>query len=144
MTADEISAFLDAQRTCRVATVGAGGPHLSPVWFVWDGYAVWLYSLVRSQRFTDIARDARVAVLVDDGQSYDELRGVELRGTAAVIGEVPRVGRPSDELVDPERLFAARYGGLAYDGRHAWLRVTPEKIASWDFRKRAAAAAPGR
>jgi hypothetical protein len=22
-----------------------------------------------------------------------------------------------------------------HDGRHAWLRVTPAKIASWDFRK---------
>jgi hypothetical protein len=22
-----------------------------------------------------------------------------------------------------------------HDGRHAWLRVTPRKITSWDFRK---------
>jgi hypothetical protein len=21
------------------------------------------------------------------------------------------------------------------DGRHAWLRLTPEKLVSWDFRK---------
>jgi hypothetical protein len=24
---------------------------------------------------------------------------------------------------------------MYHDGRHAWLRVTPTKIASWDFRK---------
>jgi hypothetical protein len=24
---------------------------------------------------------------------------------------------------------------FVYDGRHAWLRITPTKIASWDFRK---------
>jgi hypothetical protein len=24
---------------------------------------------------------------------------------------------------------------LSYDGRHAWLRLTPHKITSWDFRK---------
>jgi hypothetical protein len=24
---------------------------------------------------------------------------------------------------------------LTHDGRHAWLRITPEKITSWDFRK---------
>jgi len=22
-----------------------------------------------------------------------------------------------------------------HDGRHAWLRITPDKIVSWDFRK---------
>jgi hypothetical protein len=24
---------------------------------------------------------------------------------------------------------------IVRDGRHAWLRLTPEKISSWDFRK---------
>jgi hypothetical protein len=24
---------------------------------------------------------------------------------------------------------------MIYDGKHAWLRVRPAKIASWDFRK---------
>jgi Pyridoxamine 5'-phosphate oxidase len=136
MTADEIDGFLAAQRTCRIATYSqAAGPHLSPVWFVWDGCTVWLHSLVRSQRFTDIARDPRVSVLADYGHDYHELHGVELRGSAVVVGEVPRVGSPDDALAEPERLFAAKYGGMTYDGRHAWLRVTPEKIVSWDFRK---------
>jgi hypothetical protein len=22
-----------------------------------------------------------------------------------------------------------------YDGRHAWLRLVPDKVTSWDFRK---------
>jgi len=24
---------------------------------------------------------------------------------------------------------------MIHDGRHAWLRITPAKIVSWDFRK---------
>jgi hypothetical protein len=24
---------------------------------------------------------------------------------------------------------------MYHDGRHAWLRITPTKITSWDFRK---------
>jgi nitroimidazol reductase NimA-like FMN-containing flavoprotein (pyridoxamine 5'-phosphate oxidase superfamily) len=31
MTPDEVDAFLEEQRTCRVATVGAGGPHATPL-----------------------------------------------------------------------------------------------------------------
>jgi hypothetical protein len=26
-------------------------------------------------------------------------------------------------------------GEMVHDARHAWLRVTPRKINSWDFRK---------
>jgi hypothetical protein len=63
---------------------------------------------------------------------------VEIIGTVAVVGEVPRTGEHVDELVDVEKQFAGKYFGLDemfYDGRHAWLCVTPTKISSWDFRK---------
>ena len=137
MTPDERDAFLLRQRTCRVATAATEGPHLTALWFVWDGTSLWLTSIVASQRWTDLERDPRVSVLVDAGEEYTELRGVEIRGRAEVVGEVPRTGRPQDELIVPERLFGDKYvgGPFAHDGRHAWLRVVPEKIVSWDFTK---------
>lgn len=137
MTAEERDAFLVGERTCRVATFSAGGPHLTALWFVWDGQALWLTSIVKSQRWTDLERDPRVSVLVDTGHEFGDLRGVELRGSAKPVGEIPRVGEPNDELVEPERLFGDKYAGgsLSHDGRHAWLRVAPQKITSWDFRK---------
>src|SRR5260370_39964426 len=92
MSPAELDAFLASERTCRVATVSPAGPHNTPLWFVWDGTALWLTSIVRSQRWTDLARDPRVAVLVDAGEAYDERRGAELRGSVEVVGEVPRVG----------------------------------------------------
>jgi len=138
MTPAEVDAFLAEERTCRVATSSPSGPHLTPLWFLWDGTALWINSLVKSQRWTDIARDGRVAVLVDAGEAFTELRGVELRGNLESIGEIPRTGTPDPQLETPERLFASKYGGrdqMQYDGRHAWLRLTPLKITSWDFRK---------
>lgn len=137
MTSEEVDAFLAEERTCRVATVGANGPHATPLWYAWHGGALWLTSVVRSQRWTDLERDPRVAVVVDAGTSYDELRGVELRGRVEVVGEVPRTGEPVAELEGPEQLMADRYmgGTFVHDGRHAWLRLVPDKITSWDFRK---------
>jgi hypothetical protein len=79
-----------------------------------------------------------VAVVVDTGEEYEELRGVELSGTVEFVGEVPRVWEPCAELDVPETLFARKNLGLEempHDGRHAWVRLTPEKIVSWDFRK---------
>ncbi|MEU1803403.1 pyridoxamine 5'-phosphate oxidase family protein [Streptomyces sp. NPDC019937] len=139
MTPAELDAFLTEQRTCRVATVSADGrPHISALWFAWDGTALWLYSLTRSRRWAELRRDPRLSVIVDDGHDYGELRGVELSGEAAFVGEAPRSGAPCPELDAPERMFAAKYFGLdamPHDGRHAWLRLVPDTVSSWDFRK---------
>jgi PPOX class probable F420-dependent enzyme len=139
MEPGELDAFLGAQRTCRVATVSAdGAPHVSPLWFLWDGTSLWLYSITRSRRWSELRRDPRVAVVVDAGEDYGELRGVELSGTVEVVGEVPRTGEPLAELTEVERLFARKNFGIddmPHDGRHAWLRLTPDAITSWDFRK---------
>jgi hypothetical protein len=137
LSPEERDEFLRVERTCRLATVSPGGPHLSALWFVWDGEALWVTSIVKSQRWTNIQRDPHVSVLVDSGHGYGELCGVEIVGTAQSLGEVPRVGEPNDELAEPERLFGDKYSGgtFHHDGRHAWLRIVPDKIVSWDFRK---------
>ena len=138
MTPEELTEFLTHERTCRVATVGRDGPHATPLWFGWDGEYLWLYSIVKSQRWTDLQRDPRVGVVVDAGAEYLELRGVEITGTVEVIGDVPRTGAPDDALAAIEAVFARKYMGgdqMFHDGRHAWLRVKPRKIATWDFRK---------
>jgi PPOX class probable F420-dependent enzyme len=130
MSPEERDAFLGEERTCRVASLGAdGSPHVTPLWFVWDGEALWLNSLTKSQRWTDLERDPRVAVMVDAGHDYGELRGVEIRGTVAAVDK--------DDATGPGQAFADKYanGVVGDDGRHGWLRLTPEKITSWDFRK---------
>ena len=148
MTPAELDEFLTQARTCRVATLAPDGPHVVPLWFVWAGGALWLSSVVRSQRWTDLVRDPRVAVVVDAGEEYQELRGAEIRGSAGPVGEVPRHGADDAQLAEPELLFARKYLGgdvMPHDGRHGWLRVTPDKITSWDFRKLSAERAqPGR
>ena len=138
MRQDELDTFLRGQDMCRVATVDADGrPHNSPLWFVWDGSAVWLNSVVRSQRWVNLARNPQVSVVVDSGHGYGELRGVELVGAVEQVGDVPRRSTPDPELEHPERLFGSKYanGTFVADGRHAWLRLAPDKIVSWDFRK---------
>ena len=140
MTDDERDAFLRSQPICRVATVGPlGRPHASALWFVWDGSALWLNSLVRSRRWADVARNPQLSAVVDDGGAdFGRLRGVELTGDVEVVGEVPRTGEHVPALAGPERLFADKYlggGDFRYDGRHGWLKLVPGAIVSWDFAK---------
>ena len=85
MTAAEVDEFLGSERTCRVATSGRDGrPHVVPLWFVWDGESLWLSSVVRSQRWTDLMRDPRVAVVIDAGVGIHR----------AARGRAVRRGRP--------------------------------------------------
>ncbi|HEY8984715.1 MAG TPA: pyridoxamine 5'-phosphate oxidase family protein [Streptomyces sp.] len=139
MTPGELDEFLDTQRTCRVATVSADGtPHVSALWYLWDGTSLWLYSVVRSKRWTHLRRDPRVAIVIDTGEEYEQLQGVELSGTAEFVGEIPRTGELCAELDSVETRFARKnfhMDAMPHDGRHAWIRLTPEKVVSWDFRK---------
>ncbi len=151
MTPEERDAYLGGQRTCTAATIGPdGSPHATALWFVWDGTNMWLYSITRAQRWADLMRDPRIALLVEAGEDYFELRGAEIRGRVEPVGPVPRTGGPDEAAPDvaavlarPEALWAAKYQGgggadgaaMVHDGAHAWLRVVPEKISSWDFRK---------
>jgi len=113
MNPEELDEFLDSERTCRVATSTTDGPHLTALWFVWDGASLWLYSITRSKRWRD---------LIGDPPS----------------GGAGRTGEAQPDLTVPERLFARKYLGsedMAHDDKHAWLRLTPTKSTSWDFRK---------
>jgi general stress protein 26 len=138
MTEEELDTFLGEQRTCRLGSVdGDGAPHVSPLWFVWDGSALWLWSLVKSQRWVNLMRDPRVSVAVDDGRDYGELRGVEVLGRVVAVGDVPRTDESHADAAAAEQLWADKYsaGQFFSDGKHAWLRLDPDKIVSWDFRK---------
>jgi len=138
MSAEERDAFLTGERTCRVATIGPDGPHATPLWFCWHDGLIWIYSITRSKRWADLRKDPRVGIVVDAGVEYLELRGVELVGTAEIVGEVPRTGEPHDELAPVEAQFAKKYFDLDemfFDGKHAWLKIVPSRITSWDFRK---------
>ena len=144
MSTQELDRFLEQERVCRLSTVAADGtPRSNPLWFVWHDRALWLYSLVGTQRWANIERNPSVSALVDAGHDYGELQGVELLGKVAVVGDVPRTGHHDPDLETPERLFFHKYFDRdkpVHDGRHAWLRLVPDQVVSWDFRKLARSA----
>jgi len=93
---------------------------------------------VRSSRWAHVQERPEIAVVVDAGDGYEELRGVELRGRVEVTGDVPRTASFDAALLPVEQAFAQKYlagGEYVPDGRHAWLRLVPRRIVSWDFRK---------
>ena len=68
-----------------------------------------------------------------------KLRGLVLSGLLAAMAAPAASAQGAGTL--EFGLFARKNFGLdsmPHDGRHAWARLRPEKIVSWDFRKLAA------
>jgi hypothetical protein len=131
---EDLDGFLRSQRTARVATVRPGGdPHVVPLWFVWHGGALFLNSTLGNPTVENMLRTGRAAAVVDDGESYDVLRGVALTGRVERAEDDPR-------LPDVERAWSDKYlggGELPYRRwrDRVWLRLAPERTSSWDFRR---------
>lgn len=132
MTAAELDAFLDGERTTRVGTVAPDGePHVVPLWFVWRDGRLFVNSLRRSRRMRDIERGSRAAACVDAGEEYARLRGAVLYGVFTDATGLPELGAV-------RRTFGQKYwhGAEVPETRsHRWLVMEPDRIVSWDFRK---------
>ena len=139
MTAEEVEQFLDGRHTMNVATIGPDGRiHLVAMWYGFlDGKpAFWTYG--KSQKILNLRRDPRITALVEDGEQYDELRGVELVGTGTVVEDRERImalGRsvferytgPYSEEMEPVL--------EATGAKRLVVKVEVESVVSWDHRK---------
>jgi nitroimidazol reductase NimA-like FMN-containing flavoprotein (pyridoxamine 5'-phosphate oxidase superfamily) len=130
---EEREKFLATQRTVRVATVGPdGSPHVVPLWFVWHGGRLFLNSTLGNPTVENMIRTGTASAVVDDGDSYDVLRGVVLTGTTQRLGD--------QAPPEVERVWSEKYmggGELPYRRwrDRTWFRLDPARAASWDFRK---------
>ena len=88
MTDAEVTAFLEQSRTINIATIGATGlPHVVAMWYGLIDGKVWFETKAKSQKAVNLKRDPRITCLVEDGLTYDSLRGVSLEGTAEIVDD---------------------------------------------------------
>src|ERR1700727_2397861 len=94
MSDSEIAEFVAKSRTGTLATVGPDGqPHLTAMWYgVVDGQ-IWLETKAKSQKAVNLRRDPRVSFLLEDGQTYDTLRGVSFEGVAEIVDDPDAIFR---------------------------------------------------
>src|SRR5689334_13881107 len=92
MTDEEISAFLAEPRTLNIATVGRDGAiHIVAMWFAVQDNCPVFTTYSKSQKVTKLRRDPRLSALVEAGESYQTLRGVEFIGRAEIIDDPDEV-----------------------------------------------------
>ena len=141
MTDDEIDGFLERSRTATLATQGPEGmPHLVAMWYGYLEGRLYFETKAKSQKAVNLRREPRLACLVEAGDTYDQLRGVSLEGTAQLIDD------PADEeyWAAAVNIFERYNGPYSEEARplvemmmnkRIVVRVEPVRVRSWDHRK---------
>src|SRR5262249_9347458 len=93
----EVAARLAESRKLQLATInGDGTPHLVTMFYVMLGGQIAFWTYRSSQKARNLARDPRVTCLVETGEDYFELRGVQVAGRARCVDDpagVLEIGR---------------------------------------------------
>ena len=139
MTPDELDALLRERMSMTMSTISPDGSiHSVAMWYGFVDGTIGFETKAKSQKVQNLRRDKRLTVLVEDGHTYDELRGVELSGWGEVIE-------------DPAQLFELgvsvfeRYQGPyseemkpfveAMLNKRVLVKLHTEKVVSWDHHK---------
>jgi len=140
MTDDEMWSFIEGCKSLQVATLNRDGSvQLTTLWFAIVDGAIIFETFTKSQKIVNLKRDPRIAVLVEDGTTYDQLRGVSINGRAELIDDPAQVERYAEAVVRkynpevPPDMVGQAAKALAR--KRTVVIVRPEKIASWDHRK---------
>jgi PPOX class probable F420-dependent enzyme len=139
MAAADATALLAGSRKLQLATINPDGtPHLVTMFYalIDDRIAFWTYR--SSQKARNLARDPRVSCLVETGEDYFELRGVQVTGTARCVADeagVLGIGRRiAARLPDVPAAALEQYVTQAARKRTGFI-VEPVRVISWDHRK---------
>ena len=115
MTEAEVAQFLAASRKLQLATINKDGtPHLVAMYYVMLGGRIAFWTYRASQKALNLARDPRLTCLVESGEEYFDLCGVQV------------AGMPGDAVEDYVAHAARKRVGFI---------VEPARIASWDHSK---------
>jgi hypothetical protein len=109
---------------------------------MWYGFlegAPALETKAKSQKVQNLRRDPRITCLVEEGNSYDQLRGVELVGTAEIVEDPDRIFEMGKSVVE-------RTAGVPYTdemkpmveamiNKRVGVKINVERYVSWDHRK---------
>lgn len=139
MTEQEIDEFLLGRHTMSLATINHDATvHLVAMWYGFLEGCVAIETKTKSQKVRNLRRDPRMTCMVEAGDTYEQLRGVELVGTAEIVEEPERMWEMGVNLFE-------RYQGAYTEEMRPFVeamlhkrvvaKLQVDRVVSWDHRK---------
>jgi PPOX class probable F420-dependent enzyme len=139
MTSAEIDAFLHERRPMTMCTLNHDGSiHAVAMWYGFIDGSIGIETKAKAQKAINLGRDPRITCMFEDGDYYEELRGVELVGRAEIITD------PDKMFELGVNLFERYYGAYTEElrpfvetmlNKRIVAKVNVERTVSWDHRK---------
>jgi PPOX class probable F420-dependent enzyme len=139
MSAEEIDAFLHERRPMTMCTLNHDGSiHAVAMWYGFVDGTIAIETKAKAQKAVNLRRDGRMTCMFEDGDSYEELRGVELVGTAEILDDPDKMWELGVNL------FERYYGTYTEDlrpmveimlNKRIVAKLNVERTVSWDHRK---------
>jgi len=139
MTPEEIDGFIRERRPMTMCSINHDGSiHAVAMWYGFLEGCVAVETKTKSQKAVNLRRDPRVTCLMEDGDVYEELRGVELVGRAEIVEDPERMWVLGVDLF--ERYYAPYTEELApfvqtMLNKRVVIKVQVDRVVSWDHRK---------
>jgi PPOX class probable F420-dependent enzyme len=140
MTQAEMDEFLNGWHTMSCATMNHDGSiHLVAMWYGFLEGAPALETKAKSQKVQNLRRNPQITCMVEEGESYDQLVGVEMVGTAEIVEDPDRIFQMGISIVE-------RTSGQTYTeemrpavemmiNKRVAIKINVDKYVSWDHRK---------
>ena len=139
MTDEEITTFIEQNRTATMATVGpTGHPHLIAMWYAVIDGEIWFETKAKAQKVVNLRRNDTMSVLIENGLTYDTLKGVELEGRGEIVDDPDLIWKVGVSVWE-------RYNGEYTDevkplvefmlNKRIVVRTVVDRVRSWDHTK---------
>jgi PPOX class probable F420-dependent enzyme len=139
MSPEEIDAFLHERRPMTMCTLNHDGTiHAVAMWYGFLDGSIAIETKGKAQKAVNLTRDSRLTCMFEDGDYYEELRGVELVGRAELVDD------PDKKWALGVNLFERYYGNYTDDlrpfvetmlNKRIVAKLNVERTVSWDHRK---------
>jgi len=103
-------------------------------YFVKDG-AFYMTSYGKAQKVVNIRRNPRVALMVESGNAYAELRGVMVRGHGEIIEDLAAVKAAFAAMAEARGTGAPSPAAVESAPKRVVIKIVPHKVISWDHTK---------
>ena len=136
MSKEQVDAFLDSKPGWMMLTSQGrdGYPHTVPIGYFRDGDRIFMGCRDNTQKVKNIERNPKVSLVIEDGKTMSDLRGILFRGDASVV-------REDEERLKISRL-AAKLRGAPEDewpttasAGAVFIKVDSPRVTSWDYSK---------
>lgn len=134
-----VKEFLAEKHLARLGTANpkTAQPHVTPVWFDWDGECVYISAFISTRKAKEVQRNPRVSILIDVSEQDGPTRAVLFEGKAELLSDpaevAPLASKIYTKYVGPEGIKAPDVASWIVDPENRIIKLAPERVYIWGW-----------